>query len=246
MIVATPEELAGMRRVGALVAETLAAMRAEVRPGVTTGELDLVAARLWAKRGARSGPIETYEFPGTTCISVNEEIVHGVPGARVLREGDLVTLDVTPELDGFFADAAITVPVGRVSAEARRLLDVTQGCLAAALEAAREGARLRVVGAATARVATARGVTVFPELLGHGIGRELHEAPQVPNVDWPHLKQKLRAGLVMAIEPMVGLGGAEIETRDDGWTIATVDGSLSAHFEHTVIVSGDHPMVLTG
>lgn len=235
-----------MRRVGALVAETLAAMRAEVRPGVTTGELDLVAARLWAKRGARSGPIETYEFPGSTCISVNEEIVHGVPGARVLREGDLVTLDVTPELDGFFADAAITVPVGRVPAEAQRLLKATQGCLVAALEAAREGARLRDVGATTARVATERGVTVFPELLGHGIGRELHEAPQVPNVDWPHLKQKLRAGLVMAIEPMAGLGGAEMETRDDGWTIATVDGSLSAHFEHTVIVSGDRPMVVTG
>lgn len=246
MIVTTPEELEGMRRVGALVAETIAAMRAEVRPGITTGELDLVAARLWATRGARSAPIETYEFPGTTCISVNEEVVHGVPGDRRLKEGDLVTLDVTPELDGFFADAAITVPVGRVSAEAQCLLDATRECLAAALGAAREGARLRDVGATTARVATARGVTVFPELLGHGIGRELHEAPQVPNVDWPHLKQPLRAGLVVAIEPMVGLGGAEIETREDGWTIATVDGSLSAHFEHTVMVHGDRPMVLTG
>ncbi len=235
-----------MRRVGALVAETLTAMRAEIRPGISTGELDLVAARLWAKRGATSAPIETYEFPGTTCISVNEEIVHGVPGARVLREGDLVTLDVTPELDGFYADAAITVPVGRVSAEAQRLLEATQACLVAAVTAAREGAALRVVGATTAHLARSREVTVYPELLGHGIGRELHEAPQVPNVDWPHLKQPLRAGLVMAIEPMVGLGGAEIETREDGWTIATTDGSLSAHFEHTVMVSGDRPVVLTG
>lgn len=245
MIVTTPEELEGMRRVGALVAETLAAMRAEVRPGVTTGELDLVAARLWAKRGARSGPIETYEFPGSTCISVNEEVVHGVPGARILREGDLVTLDVTPELDGFFADAAITVPVGRVSAEARRLVEAAHGCLAAALGAAREGSALRVVGATTEQVAAARGVTVFSELLGHGIGRALHEAPQVPNVDWPHLRQPLSAGLVMAVEPMVGLGGAELETRADGWTVATVDGSLSAHVEHTVMIAQDRPIVLT-
>lgn len=245
MIVKTPEELAGMRRVGALVAETLAAMRDEVRPGITTGQLDLVAARLWARRGARSGPIETYEFPGSTCISVNDEVVHGVPGRRILREGDLVTLDVTPELDGFFADAAITVPVGRISEEARRLLTATEACLAAAIGAAREGAPLRAVGATTADVAAARQVSVYPELLGHGIGRELHEAPQVPNVDWPHLKQPLAPGLVMAIEPMLGLGGTALETREDGWTIATADGSLSAHFEHTVIIDLERPMVLT-
>ncbi len=234
-----------MRRVGALVAETLAAMRAEVRPGVTTAELDLVATRLWAQRGARSGPIETYEFPGTTCISVNEEVVHGVPGRRVLREGDLVTLDVTPELDGFFADAAITVPVGRVSAEAERLLAATEACLTAALESAREGSALRIVGATTAQVAAAREMSVYRELLGHGIGRELHEAPQIPNVDWPHLKQPLAPGLVMAVEPMLGLGGTALETREDGWTIATADGSLSAHFEHTMIVNLDRPIVLT-
>jgi methionyl aminopeptidase len=235
-----------MRRVGALVAETLRAMRAEVRPGITTAELDGVAARLWARHGARSGPIETYGFPGSTCISVNEEVVHGVPGGRVLREGDLVTLDVTPTLDGFYADAAITVPVGRVGREARALLAAAERCLAAALGAAREGAPLREVGAATGRTAMAQEVTVFAELLGHGIGRRLHERPQVPNVDWPHLREPLERGLVVAIEPMVGLGDEELVTREDGWTIATADGSLSAHFEHTVVIDGVAPMVLTG
>ena len=234
-----------MRRVGALVAETLGEMRAAVRPGVSTGELDDVAARVFRRHGARSGPQVTYDFPGVTCISVNEEIVHGVPGARVLREGDLVTLDVTPELDGFLADAAITVPVGAASPEAARLLRATQACLRDALAAAVQGAPLRSIGARTQRTAEEQRVTVFPELLGHGIGRKLHEPPSVPNVDWPHLRRKLRRGLVLAIEPMVGLGTPELETRDDGWTIATADGSLSAHAEHTIVVDGQQPLVLT-
>lgn len=234
-----------MRRVGALVAETLRAMRAQVRPGVTTGALDDVAARLWARRGARSGPQVTYDFPGATCISVNEEVVHGVPGGRVLREGDLVTLDVTPELDGFLADAAITVPVGRVRPEAARLLRAADSCLVAALAAAAQDTPLRRIGAATQRTADDHDVAVYPDLLGHGIGRRLHEPPQVPNVDWPHLRRPLGRGLVLAIEPMVGLGGTVLETRADGWTIATADRSLSAHVEHTVVVDGDRPLVLT-
>ena len=234
-----------MRRVGALVAETLRAMRAAVGPGVTTGHLDEVAAAVFRRWGALSGPQETYDFPGATCISVNEEVVHGVPGGRVLREGDLVTLDVTPELDGFLADAAITVPVGTASPEAARLLRAADACLAAALGATRRGAALRTIGATTQRTAGEHGVAVFPELLGHGIGRALHEPPSVPNVDWPHLRKPLKRGLVLAIEPMLGLGGAELETRADGWTIATADGSLSAHAEHTVVVDGDRPLVLT-
>lgn len=234
-----------MRRVGALVAATLRAVRAEVRAGVTTGQLDAVAARVFARHGATSGPMETYDFPGATCISVNEEVVHGVPGARVLREGDLVTLDVTPQLDGYLADAAITVPVGKASPEAERLLRAADACLAAAVRAARQDAPLRRIGAATQRWAAEHEVTVFPELLGHGIGRKLHEPPSVPNVDWPHLRKPLNRGLVLAIEPMLGLGSEELETRDDGWTIATADGSLSAHVEHTIVVQGHQPFVLT-
>lgn len=245
MSIDTPEELEGMRRVGALVAETLRAMRDAVRPGVTTGALDEVAAAVFARHGAQSGPQATYDFPGVTCISVNEEVVHGVPGARVLREGDLVTLDVTPELDGFLADAAITVPVGRARPEAARLLRAADACLLAAVGAARQDAQLRRIGAATQRTAGEHDVAVYPELLGHGIGRRLHEPPSVPNVDWPHLRRRLGHGLVLAIEPMVGLGGTALETRDDGWTIATADGSLSAHVEHTVVVQGGRPLVLT-
>lgn len=234
-----------MRRVGALVAETLRELRGHVRAGVTTGALDDVASALFARRGARSGPQVTYDFPGAICISVNEEVVHGVPGPRVLREGDLVTLDVTPELDGFLADAAVTVSVGRASPDAARLLRAAEACLTAALAATVQGAPLRRIGATTQRVAAEHTVSVFPELLGHGIGRKLHEPPSVPNVDWPHLRRPLNRGLVLAIEPMVGLGGAALERREDGWTIATADGSLSAHVEHTVVVDGPRPFVLT-
>ncbi len=245
MSIDTPEELAAMRRVGALVAETLRELRAAVRPGVTTGALDEVAMDLFRRHGAVSGPQETYDFPGAICISVNEEVVHGVPGGRVLREGDLVTLDVTPQLDGFLADAALTVPVGRARPEAARLLRALDRCLQAAVGAARQGRPLRAIGRTTQRTADREAVTVFPDLLGHGIGRALHEPPSVPNVDWPHLRRPLGRGLVLAVEPMLGLGGPELETRADGWTIATADGSLSAHAEHTIVVSGDAPLVLT-
>lgn len=246
MSIDTPEELMAMRRVGALVAETLREMRAAVAPGVTTGQLDAVAAGVFARWGAKSGPQETYDFPGFTCISVNEEVVHGVPGKRVLKDGDLVTLDVTPVLDGFLADAAITVPVGgKARPEAARLLLACDACLQAAVSAAVHGQPLRGIGARTQRTARQQNVTVFPELLGHGIGRKLHEPPSVPNVDWPHLVQPLGNGLVLAVEPMLGLGGPELETRADGWTIATADGSLSAHVEHTIVVQGNQPFVLT-
>lgn len=234
-----------MRRVGAVVAATLRELRAEVRPGITTAQLDHLAARSFARHGARSGPQLTYDFPGTICISVNEEVVHGVPGPRVLREGDLVTLDVTPELDGFYADAAVTVPVGRPRPAARRLLRAAEACLHSALAAAVSGRPLRAIGAATQRTAQAHRATVYAELQGHGIGRALHESPSVPNVDTPRLRRPLNDGLVLAIEPMLGLGGTDLVTLDDGWTIATADGSLSAHVEHTVVVRAGRPLVLT-
>lgn len=234
-----------MRRVGRLVADVLAQLRREVVPGVTTAQLDLRAATLFARAGATSAPMTTYDFPGTICISVNEEVVHGVPGPRRLREGDLVTLDVTPELDGFLADAAITVPVGRPRPAARRLLNLADACLQAALAAAVQDRPLREIGRATEQAARAGGAVCFPELRGHGIGRALHEPPTVPNVDLPTLRRPLDHGLVLAVERMLTFGRPELVTGEDGWTIATADGSLSAHVEHTLVISGARPEVLT-
>jgi methionyl aminopeptidase len=245
MIVETPEELEGLRRAGALVAETIRRMREAVAPGVTTAELDLIAARTFHEHGALSAPMETYGFPGSTCISVNEEVVHGIPGGRKLREGDLVTLDVTPELDGWLADAAVTVPVGTVSAEAQRLLETADACLAAALGAARAGMPLRNLGRTVQETAVALGAVPFEELCGHGIGRELHEEPTIPNVDVPTLTEPLPSGLVIAVEPMLTMGDPELVERGDGWTIATVDGRLSVHVEHTIVVQDGAPIVLT-
>lgn len=245
MIVETAEELEGLRRVGGLVAETIRRMREAVRPGVTTGELDLIAARTFHEFGASSAPMDTYGFPGSTCISVNEQVVHGVPGGRKLREGDLVTLDVTPELDGWLADAAVTVPVGEVSDAARRLLDTADACLAAALGSARAGAPLRAIGRSVEETAAALGATPFEELCGHGIGRQLHEEPTIPNIDVPSLKQPLASGLVIAVEPMLTMGDALLVELDDGWTYATADGGLSVHVEHTIVVQDGAPIVLT-
>jgi methionyl aminopeptidase len=245
MSIKTPEELEAMERVGALVASVLAELRAAVAPGITTGALDAIAARAFRRSGATSGPAELVGFPGTICISVNEEVVHGVPGGRVLREGDLVTLDVTPLLDGFCADAAVTVAVGKPSPAGAALLGTADRCLASAVRAARAGDPLRLIGRATQHAARAAGATVYPDLLGHGVGRTMHEPPQVANVYQPHVRQRMNDGLVLAIEPMIGLGRPELVVRDDGWTIATADGSLSAHVEHTVIVRPDGGHVLT-
>jgi methionyl aminopeptidase len=212
---------------------------------VSTGELDAIAAREFAKAGATSGPMDFVGFPATICISVNEEVVHGVPGARRLRDGDLVTLDVTPVLDGFCADAAVTVPVGQPTPAARRLLRAADACLRAAVGAAVVRAPLNAIGAAVERTARRNGVTVYSELTGHGVGRAMHEPPTVPNVAVPRLRRPLDPGLVLAIEPMIGLGGPDLVMRDDGWTIATADGSLSAHVEHTVAVRAGRADVLT-
>jgi methionyl aminopeptidase len=245
MIVTSPEELEGLQRVGALVAETIRRMTEAVRPGVTTGELDLIAARAFHEHGATSAPMETYGFPGATCISVNEQVVHGIPGGRKLQDGDLVTLDVTPELDGWLADAAVTVPVGTVSPEARALLDVADECLAAARAAVRAGVPLRTIGRTVEETAARRGATPFEELCGHGIGRELHEEPTIPNVDVPGLIEPLPLGLVIAVEPMLTMGAADLVELKDGWTYATADGGLSVHVEHTIVVQDGEPLVLT-
>jgi methionyl aminopeptidase len=245
MSVETPEELAALRRAGRAVAATLREVARRVRPGVTTAELDAVAARVLARHGARPAPALVYGFPGAICISVDDEAVHGIPGPRRLRAGELVKLDVTAELDGFYADAAISVPVGRVAPRVSRLAAAAQAALRRGLEAARAGAPLNAIGAAVEDEARRRNCAVLGELTGHGIGRSIHEEPTVPSVFVAGLDAPLRDGTVITIEPIVALGSDAVRAGDDGWTVLTADGSTSAHAEHTLVVSGGSPLVLT-
>ncbi len=245
MSVDTPEQLEGLKRAGRVVAATLKALRDAVAPGVTTGRLDQIAAEVFAAHGARSGPILTYGYPGSICISVDDEVVHGIPGGRSLREGQIVTLDVAAELDGYHADAAITVPVGSVDAPTQRLIAATRAALAAGIRAAQPGATLRDVGAAVEGVAEARGYTIIRELTGHGIGRGMHEEPTVFNWPAPHATRRLTPGMVFTIEPMVASGAPGILLDQDGWTVRTADRAVTAHEEHTIMVAEDGPLVLT-
>ena len=245
MSIDDPDELAALRAAGRVVAETIREMARRVRPGVTTGELDRVAAGIFARHGARSGPILDYDFPGTICISVDDEAVHGIPGPRRLRAGELVKLDVTAELDGFYADAAVSVAVGRVAPRVGRLAAAAQAALRRGLHAARAGAPLNAIGAAVQAEAERRGCAVLGELTGHGIGRSIHEEPTVPNIYVPALDAPLAEGTVITIEPILGLGSHEVRAAADGWTILTADGAPSAHAEHTLVVSAGAPLVLT-
>jgi len=245
MSVDRPDQLEGLRRAGRVVAATLASLTDAVEPGVTTAALDRIAAELFDQAGARSGPILTYGYPGSICVSVDSEVVHGVPGARVLREGQLVTLDVAAELDGYHADAAVTVPVGSIDQPSQDLITAAQAALAAGIRAAMPGNTLRDVGAAVEATTRAHGFRVFRELTGHGIGRRMHEDPTIVNWPDPSATTRLTPGMVFTIEPMIGAGGTRIALDRDGWTIRTVDGSHSAHAEHTIIVADDGPAVLT-
>jgi methionyl aminopeptidase len=246
MSVDTPEDLEGLRRAGRVVAATLREVARRVRPGVTTAELDACAARVFARHGARPAPALVYGFPGTICISVDDEAVHGIPGPRRLRAGELVKLDVTAELDGYYADAAISVPVGTVSPRVGRMVATAQAALRRGLAAARAGAPVNSIGAAVQHEAERRGCAVLADLTGHGIGRSIHEDPSVPNVYVPGLDAPLAEGTVITIEPILGLGSGAIREGGDGWTILTADGAPSAHAEHTVVVSAGPPLVLTG
>jgi methionyl aminopeptidase len=241
----SPEELDALHATGAVVAQTIRAMRRAVRPGITTAELDAIATREFARAGARSGPRLDYDFPGTTCISVNDEAVHGIPGKRVLRRGDLVKLDVTAELDGFYADACRTVAVGEVRPQAARLVRTAEQALAAALKAVRTGVPLNAIGASVQRVVQRRGFSLCDGLMGHGIGRRIHEDPEVPNVFDPALTTPLSEGLVITIEPIVAIGEPGVHVGRDGWTVRTADRSWAAHAEHTIVVRAGGPVVLT-
>jgi methionyl aminopeptidase len=245
MSIETAEELARLRAAGQVVAQALKAMRKRVRPGVTTGELDEVAGEVFRAAGARSGPQLDYGFPGFTCISVNDEAVHGIPGTRVLRDGDLVKLDVTAELDGFYADACVSVPVGRARPETARLVKTAQAALADGMAAARAGAPLNAIGKAVESTVRGGGASVCADLLGHGIGRKIHEPPNVPAVYVPWLSQPLTEGLVLTIEPIISAGSGAIREAGDGWTMRTSDAALSAHAEHTMVITDGAPLVLT-
>jgi methionyl aminopeptidase len=245
MSVETREELLALKEAGRIVRAALDAMSEAVTPGVTTASLDGIAEGVLRAEGARSAPRLVYAFPAATCISVNDEVVHGVPSARVLKDGDLVTLDVTVEKEGFMADAAVTVPVGNTDRLALARLAAAQRALSRALAAARAGARLNEIGRAVSYSARRDGFNVVRELSGHGIGRTIHEPPAVPNVYERSARQRLNRGLVLAIEPMLTTGSGHVVEDADGWTVRTADGALAAHAEHTIVVTQGAPLVLT-
>ena len=238
-------DLKGLRRVGQLVARTIAHMRAQVRPGITTAELDAVGERFARAAGARSAPQLAYDFPGFNCLSVNEEIVHGVPGARVLREGDVVKLDVTLELDGYMADSAVTVVIPPVSDEARHLQRAARIAFNQGIAVARAGQSLREVGRAVEAAANREGAVVVRELTGHGIGRRIHEPPSVPNWADPEARTVLTEGLVIALEPMLTSVPVRVVEEADGWTLRTHNRVLAVHHEHTIVIRRGAPLVLT-
>jgi methionyl aminopeptidase len=244
----SPREVETMAAAGRIVAETLAVVAREVRPGVSTEALDRIAEQfIRSHPGARPSFKGLYDFPATLCTSINQEVVHGIPSSkRILKEGDLLSVDVGVWLEGLHADSAATFPVAPVSPEAQKLLRVTQEALVAGMAQARAGNHVGDIGHAVQQVAEGAGYSVVRELVGHGIGASFHEEPQVPNYGKPRRGPRLVAGMTIAIEPMINVGGAEIRTLEDKWTVVTEDGSLSAHFEHTVAIQETGtPRVLT-
>lgn len=240
------EDLQGLMAAGRAVRAALEAMRAAVRAGISTADLDAIGGEALRLHGARSAPQLVYGFPGVNCISVNDEIVHGIPSRkRVLAAGDLVKLDVTAELEGYMADAAITVPVGQVSARAQKLISCAEKAFHLAMREVRPGKRAFDVGAVIEREVQKHGFAVVPALQGHGIGRTIHEEPMIPNWPDPTARGMLTEGLVITVEPILAMGSGDSFEADDGWTIRTADGSLAAHFEHTLIVRNGQPQLLT-
>ena len=238
-------ELQKMHRACRIVVETLEALARAAVPGVPTKELDRIAREHIVKADAKPAFLGYRGYPATLCISINEEVVHGIPGDRRLKDGDLVGLDLGCVVDGFYGDAARTVGVGRVKEPARRLIRVTEAALRAGIEQCRPGKRVGDIGHAVQRMAEAEGFSVVREFVGHGIGTSLHEDPQVPNYGPPGRLQRLVPGMCLAIEPMVNVGGPDVKVLDDGWTAVTTDGSLSAHFELSVAIMAEGPWVLS-
>ena len=247
MSINSPEQFEKLRACGMIVGKALRAMAAEVHAGVTTAELCEVGSRVLAAHGARSSPPMVYGFPGDVCISVNDEVVHGIPGDRVIQAGDLVKLDLTAEKDGYHTDSAVSieVPAARPSAKARALAHCAERAFRQALGAARIGNRTKDIGRAVEREVRRRGFQVVKELGGHGIGRTIHEPPAVPNYPDISAQYKLTEGLVITIEPIITAGTGNVMLDKDGWTYHTADGSLSAHYEHTIVITRGVPVLLT-
>jgi methionyl aminopeptidase len=245
IIIKTEDEIAAMRQAGRIVAMILKKIVEQIRPGMETKELDTLAERELVNHGAKSSFKGYRGFPANICVSVNDEIVHGIPGNRVLHEGDIVSLDFGAIYDGFQGDAALTVGVGKISKKAEALIKTTNGALRAGIDAARSGARLGDVSCSIQNYAEPRGYSVVREYTGHGIGREMHEEPQIPNFGLPGSGPLLKKGMTLALEPMVNAGDWRTRVGDDRWTVFTADGRLSAHCEHTIAITDDEPEVLT-
>ena len=245
MTISNSGDLSGMQRVGRLVAEAHVWLATQVAPGITTGALDERGARFLKARGARSAPQFTYGFPGFNLISVNDQIVHGIPGTRVLQPGDVVKLDITAELDGFIADAARTIVLPGASAIAKNLARCARQAFKSAMHVIAPGAPVRLIGRAIERTAQKSGFSVLRELTGHGVGRTIHEKPTVPNFDDPRERATLHEGLVIAVEPLLSSDPAGVVEDPDGWTLRTSNGALAVHYENTVVVRNGRPLVLT-
>lgn len=244
-VIKSSTEIERMRQAGRIVALILERLRHEIRPGMATAELDELTVREAERYGVKPSFKGYHGYPANLCVSVNDEVVHGIPGDRVLREGDIVSLDFGAIYEGLQADAAVTVGVGQISSEAQRLVEATQGALMAGIQRCRPGARLGDVSAAIQEYVESRGFSVVREYSGHGVGRELHEDPQVPNFGSPGSGPRLRQGMTLALEPMVNAGGWLTRVAPNHWTVLTADGSLSAHFEHTIVIAAGGAEVLT-
>jgi len=245
MSIRSHAELEKLRAIGQIVRRALDAAAAAVRPGITTGELDAIGARVLADAGAESAPPKVYGLPGALCISVNDEAIHGIPGTRVIQSGDLVKLDLVAEKDGFFADAAISVHAGIASEAAEALARCAESAFHRGARAAQAGNRVSEIGRAVEQEARRCGFAVMRELCGHGVGRTIHEPPSVPNFYDPRSPARLTEGLVITIEPILAAGSGRGVLQRDQWTIRTADGSLSAHYEHTVVITKSAPILLT-
>ncbi len=245
VIIKHQEEILKARESSQIVAEALTLLKEKIKPGVTTRELDKLAEGVAKKRGAKSAFKGYRGYPFALCTSVNEEVVHGMPSDRILQEGDIVGLDFGVYYQGFYGDSAITVPVGKVSQSVKRLLEVTEQSLYAAIEQARDGNRLGDISGTVQETAEAGGFSVVRDFVGHGIGKNLHEDPQIPNFGKKGRGIELKNGMILAIEPMVNIGKYSVKVLSDGWTVVTQDGSLSAHFEHTIAITENGPLILS-
>ena len=245
MSIKSNRDFEAMRSIGRIVRTALDRMAARARPGLTTAELSEIGAKSLAEFGAESSPPKVYGFPGTVCISVNDEAIHGIPGDRILENGDLLKLDLTADKNGFVADAAVTVRIGKVSALAEALVTCAENAFRASAHAAQAGSRVYEIGRAIDRHVQAAGFRVMRELVGHGVGRTIHEAPSVPNYFDKRARTHLTEGLVITIEPIVAAGSGQQRLMPDGWTIKTDDRSLSAHYEHTLVITKSRPILLT-